>query len=150
MAMAQPKYDDRPRIPNPRTARTATANRIVKQKRARYGSLVRVVALLGVAVTTLLVYVMLTSNVTSLTYSVAKAHAQRDQLIEETARLDDKIATMRSQERLASIAAKLKMRDPQQFAVVRLGTPDQVAATGVPVLETIAGWFGARPHPQAH
>jgi cell division protein FtsL len=152
MAMAQPQYDDRPRIPNPRTARSATATRIVKKQRARYGSVLRVGVALGCVVAALLVYVMLTSNVTSLTYAVAKAHAQRDQLVEETTRLDDKISTLRSQERLASIASKLKMRDAQQFVVVQLDPSQQQLASSahVPVFETIAGWFGARPHPRVH
>ena len=119
MALAQPAYtpQSKPRIANPRTARNATQKRIVKTTRARYGALVRVGAVLTLVLTGLMAYVMLTSNVTSLTYAVAKAHHQRDLLVQDTARLDDQLATLRSQERLAAMARKLQMTDPQLFAV---------------------------------
>ena len=38
-------------------------------------------------------------------------------------RLDDRIAALRSDERLAALAARLGMREPQRFAVVRLAAP---------------------------
>ena len=65
-------------------------------------------------------YVMLTSSMTSLSYAVAKAHHERDLLLQDTARLDDKIAAARSDDRLAAMARKLGMKDPQTFALVRL------------------------------
>jgi cell division protein FtsL len=144
MAVAQPKYASgasaRPRIENPRTARTATQKRIVKNSRARYHGLMQVGAVLGLVLAGLMAYVMLTSNITSLTYSVARAQAQKDALVAETARLDDRIATMRSDERLAAIAKKLGMHDAQLFAVVRVNPPAS-APSKFPVFDSIAGWF---------
>ncbi len=151
MAVAQPAYapQPKPRIPNPRTARNATQKRIVKTHRARYGALVRVGAVLALVLTGLMAYVMLTSNVTSLTYAVAKAHHERDLLQQQTARLDDQIATARSDERLATMARKLKMSDPQLFAVVHL-TPTETATTHLAVIDSIASWFTSTPRTQAH
>ncbi len=151
MALAQPAYapQPKPRIPNPRTARNATHKRIVKSNRARYAALVRVGAVLTLVLTGLMGYVMLTSNVTSLTYSVAKAHHERDLLQQESARLDDRIATARSDERLAAMARKLQMSDPQLFAVVRL-VPQQMATSHLAVIDSIASWFTPTTRIQAH
>lgn len=141
MALAQPKYPHAPpRIANPRTARNATQTRMVKNSRARYRSLLQVGAVLGLVLVGLMAYVMLTSNMTSLTYSVAKAHRQQVRLVAETARLDDQIAAMRSDERLAAIANKLNMHDAQLFAVVQL-PPQREATRSFPVFDSIAGWF---------
>lgn len=141
--MIQPQFfDERARIRNPRSARTATKTRIVRNSRARYVGLLRVCAVLGIVLVSLLGYVMLMSNMTSLTYSVAKAHHHRETLQEETARLDDRIAALRSEDRLASLAARLGMRESQQFALVKLGVPAVAHAEGLPMLSTIAGWFG--------
>ncbi|MDE2482584.1 MAG: hypothetical protein KGN02_10380 [bacterium] len=149
MAMVQPQVERaRPRIANPRSARSATETRIVKNNRARYASLLRVGAVLTLLLGGLLGYVMLTSNVTSLSYAVGKAQAQRAALQEETARLDDRIAMLESDERLARIAAKLDMHQPEQFSLVRLDNAPHVANGNFPVLNSIAGWFGGgAPHP---
>jgi len=150
--MIQPKYiESQPRIRNPRSAKTATQTRIVRNTRARYNGIVRVCAGLGLALLLLMSYVMLTSNLTSLTYAVANARATRDSLREETTRLDDRLAIARSQENLARMAAKLHMGDPQTFALVRL-TPPEVAqkSSGFPVLTSLAGWFGSTPRVREH
>jgi transposase len=145
MAMAQPKPQvDRPRIRNPRSARTATQTRIVKNTRARYDSIVRIVACIVLTLVGVMTYLGLHSNATSLSYQLAKAQHRRDALQEQTARLDDRIAQMTSEERLAAIAAKLHMRDAQTFAVVRI-EPPPVVASRFPVLDSIAAWFGAPP-----
>ena len=151
MAMVQPKYVEsaRPRIPNPRSARNATETRIVKNTRARYESLLRVGAVLAVLLVGLMSYVMLTSNVTSLSYALSKAQAQHAALVEESSRLDDRIATLESDDRLAKVAAKLGMHQPESFAAVRLDTSPHLANGNFPVLDSIAGWFGSgapRPH----
>ena len=147
MAMAQPKYAEQPRITNPRRARTATHTRIVKNQRARYESLVRVGAVLGIVLVGLLSYVMLISNITSTNYALDKAQHQRALLQEQTAHLDERLATMRSDDRLASIAAKLGMHQPLTFAVVQL--PPAARQSHFPVLDSIASLFGANaPKPQ--
>jgi hypothetical protein len=151
MALAQPAYapQSKPRISNPRTARNATQKRIVESNRARYSALVRVGAVLALVLTGLMAYVMLTSNVTSLTYSVAKAHHERDVLQAQNARLDDQISAARSQERLAAMAHKLQMTDPQLFAVVKMPTA-QESASHFAVIDSIAGWFAGAPRTQTH
>ena len=140
--MIQPRFlEEQPRIANPRSARNASQTRKVRNQRARYTSLTRVGAVLAVALVLLMGYVMLTSNMTSLTYAVAKAHHDREVLSEETARLDDRLIAMRSEERLAKVAAKLNMHEPAQFAVVKFQTP-ALARHAFPVFASLAGWFG--------
>ncbi|HUA08115.1 MAG TPA: hypothetical protein VMA98_02505 [Candidatus Acidoferrales bacterium] len=129
------------RIGNPRSARTATQTRIVKNTRARYNGIVRVTAGLLVSLAALMLYVLLQSNATGLSYALDKAQARRDALLEQTARLDDKIAQASSEERLAAIASKLHMRDAQTFAVVRIEAPKLVAKTKFPALDAIIAWF---------
>jgi len=141
MAMAQLKsVEERPRIRNPRSARTATQSRIVKSKRARYDGIIRIVTGLSIILIALMSYIAQLSNTTSLSYAVERAHRQRDALQEQTARLDDRIAQATSEERLAAIAAKLHMTDPQTFAVVRL-EPQPVAESKFRLFDTIAAWF---------
>lgn len=145
--MIQPRQlETQPRIRNPRRAKSATKTRIVHNSRARYTSIVRVCAVLGVVLASLMGYVMLTSNMTSLTYAVAKAHHDREALQEQTARLDDQLAALRSDERLAKVASKLHMHEAQQFAVIKLTPVVADDSTRIPVLSSIAGWFGGSPH----
>jgi hypothetical protein len=139
----QPRQVDRSaRVRNPRAARAATRRRIVRKSRARYSSIGRVAA----AVTGLLVlfmgYVLLTSTLTGLSYAVARASHQRESLLEETMRLDDRIAALRSDDRLSAIAARLKMTEPEQFAVLHVRRATQVAEQPrVAVLSSLAGLF---------
>jgi cell division protein FtsL len=129
------------RIRNPRSARTATQTRIVKNTRARYSNITRVTVGLCIALAGLMSYVLLLSNATSLTYQLDRARRSRDALQEQTARLDDRIAQASSEERLAAIAAKLQMHDAQTFAVVRIQPPVVVAKSRVPMFDTILAWF---------
>ena|SRR5665213_974442 len=112
-----------PRIRNARRARGATGDRIAHYSRARYAGIVQFSVVLVIASALLLGYVMLTSNLTGLAYAVNRADLQRAALQEETARLDDRLAILGSDQRLAQMAAKLGMKPPQQFAVVRLPVP---------------------------
>jgi hypothetical protein len=94
-------------------------------------------------------YVVLTSSLTGLSYAVSKARTQREALQEETMRLDDRIAALRSDDRLATLAARMGMRDPQRFAVVRIDPP-RVARVRprFPVLSSLAGFFMPAVTPQ--
>lgn len=144
------QLEARPRIANPRSAKAATQTRIVRSSRAKYTALVRVGAVVGVVLATLLGYVWLTSNVTSMTYAVASAHQRREALIESNNRLDDQLAAARSQERLARLAAKLGMHEPQRLSVI-VASPARTVAqrAAFPMFSTIAGWFGgAQPATQ--
>jgi cell division protein FtsB len=126
----------------PRSVRAATQRRLGRKSRARYAGVTRVSAALSCVLFLLMIYVLLTSSLTGLSYAVAKAQTQREALQEETMRLDDRIAALRSDDRLAALAARLGMRDPQQFAVVRV-EPPRVARAGprFPMLSSLAGFF---------
>ncbi len=109
----------------------------------RYAGLAKFsLALFGVAAL-MMVYVMLVSNLTSLNYSVAKADHERSVLQAQTTRLDDQISRLRSDDRLAAIAARLGMRDPAQFAIVTLPAVryDRKGHTRLALLSTVAGWL---------
>jgi hypothetical protein len=130
------------RIRNPRTVRAATQRRLVRKSRARYAGVTRVLTLLCSVLFLLMCYVLLMSSLTGLSYAVSTARAQREALQEETMRLDDRIAALRSDDRLAGLAARLGMREPEQFAVVRLDPPRVArAAPRFPALSSLAGFF---------
>ena len=145
--MIQPRYiEERPRIRNPRQARGATDARRKHNSRTRYAAITRFCVVLGIASVLLVGWVTMTSNLTGMTYAVAKADVQRTKLQGETARLDDKLAGLRSQERLATFAARLGMKDPQQFALVRVAPP--ATETHVALLDSFAALFRGTPaHP---
>lgn len=143
--MVQPQFiiiDRSARLGNPRTVRAATQRRMVRKSRARYASVKRVLAgLLGVLFL-LMTYVVLTSNLTGLSYAVAKASAKREALQEETMRLDDRIAALRSDDRLSVLAARMGMREPQAYAVVRVVPPRVAPARPrFAALSSLAGFF---------
>jgi cytochrome c-type biogenesis protein CcmH/NrfG len=130
------------RVRNPRTARNATHRRIVRKSRARYANIKRVGGAILVLLVLFMGYVLLTSTLTGLSYAVARAAHQRESLVEETMRLDDRITALRSDDRLSAIAVRLKMSDPQQFAVVRLSRPAVVGKQRhLAVLSSLAGLF---------
>ena len=137
------QLEARPRIANPRSAKAAAQTRIVRTSRAKYAGLIRVGAVVGTVLATLLGYVWLTSNVTSMTYAVASAHQRRETLVEANNRLDDQLAIARSDERLARLAARLNMHEPQRLSVIVAPARRTVAQrASFPVFSTIAGWFG--------
>jgi hypothetical protein len=81
---------------------------------------------------------MLTSNLTGITYAVTRADAQRTALQEQTGRLDDRLAALESQDRLATLAARLGMREPQQFALVHLPSAPAASDARLAVLTSFA------------
>ena len=136
-------YQARPRLRNVRTAKHATHLRKTHASRARYTSLVRFSGVLGVVLVGVMTYVMLIANLTSLNYAVARADRQRSSLQAETARLDDRLAALRSDDRLSRMAAALHMREPQQFALVTL-PPAAPQGQSKLFLSSLASWFGAK------
>ncbi|MBV8600839.1 MAG: hypothetical protein JO359_04655, partial [Candidatus Eremiobacteraeota bacterium] len=86
-----------------------------------------------------MLYVMLTANLTGLNYAIGHAEAERGSLQEEMQRLDDQIAHLESRERLATIAAKLGMREPQRYEVVTI--PEPAAEAPKPGGIALLGWF---------
>jgi phage shock protein A len=141
--MVQPRFIERPRLRNPRAARNATQRRTVHKTRARYTGIARIAAVLACVLVLLMAYVVLTSSLTGLSYAVASAQQQREALEEETMRLDDRIAALRSDDRLSAIAARLGMHEAQRFAYVQLPSQREVASKQqrFAVLSSIAGLF---------
>jgi cell division protein FtsL len=138
-----PHFIDRSsRLAKPRTVRAATQRRIIRKSRARYTGVTRVFVTMLCVLLLLMSYVVLTSSLTGLSYAVAKAGADREALQEETMRLDDRIAAMRSDDRLSQLAARLGMHEPQHLAVVRL-VPTHIARVHprLPMLSSLAGFF---------
>jgi len=146
MALASPRVEPRqPRIANVRTAKNASQKRRARAVRTRYASIWRFSAALVVALVLVMTYVMLTANLTSLNYSVARAERERAGLQSETLRLDDRLAQLRSDARLARVASKLNMHDPQQFALVQLPVPHAKSdERHLALLSAISGWFGVK------
>lgn len=135
-------FEQRKRIPNPRSVRGATQRRFARKARARYSSVSRTFAVVTVAMAVLMSYVVLTASLTGLSYAVATAQARREALQEETMRLDDRIAALRSDDRLARLAAELGMTEAQRFAVVRIERPRVAQARSpFPMLSSLAGFF---------
>jgi hypothetical protein len=130
------------RIGNPRVVRAATQRRKARKARARYVDVTRTLTVLTIVMSLLMGYVVLTSSLTGLSYAVAKAQANREALQEETMRLDDRIAALRSDDRLAQLAARLGMTEPAHLAVVRLAAPRLARVKpSFPVLSSLAGFF---------
>lgn len=142
--IAPRQLQPQPRIRNPRTAHAATKTRRKKTSQQRHAFMGRFVFCLSAIVVLLMGYVMLMANLTSLNYAVARAESQRVALQDQTARLDDRIAMLRSQERLASIAGKLGMHDAQAYAIVQLPQAVKpVQPSRLAVLSTLGGWLGS-------
>lgn len=92
-----------------------------------------------------MLYVMLTARLTSLNYAVAKAEHERSTLQGQTARLDDELASLKSDDRLAKVAAQLHMQDPTQFAMVSLPAPArEPSPSRLAFFAGLAGLFGAK------
>jgi cell division protein FtsL len=128
----------------PRTARQATERRISRKAQARYAGLLRFTVLLFAVFSAGMLYVMLTAHLTGLNYATASAQRERGDLTAQTARLDDRVAALRDDERLAAIAAKLHMGDPQQFALVTLPQPRREDSSHLAFLSGLAGFFGVK------
>ncbi len=137
-----------PRIQSPqrvRTAKNATQRRISHKGRARYRNIAQFTAGLAIALVLLMGYVTATAHLTSLNYSYAKAQQQRAALQAQTARLEEQLAALRSDDRLSAIATRLHMQDPQQFALVTLPAPVRGEdRSHLAFLSGLASFFGAK------
>lgn len=147
----QPESDpDRQRRRRPHatewTRAVATRRRFARAQRRGYAAFARVAAIGAVFVLPLMLYVMLTANLTGLNYTLARVQAQKTALLAQTMRQDDRIAKLESRERLAALAVQLKMHDPQTYAVVSV-PPAQTApaprAGGVALLGAVGQWLNS-------
>ena len=116
-------HGPQPRISNVRTAKQATQRRRSRKARARYSMLLTFCAILAAVLSGAMLCVTLTARLTSLNYAVARAERERATLAAQNARLDDELARLQSADRLARVAQRLHMGDPQQFALVVLPRP---------------------------
>ncbi|MDQ6825835.1 MAG: hypothetical protein M3Z14_01370 [Candidatus Eremiobacteraeota bacterium] len=145
--IAQHLFDEgRPRIANVRSNKNASRKRRTATTHLRYAHLVRFVFILSLVFITLMSYLSLMANLTGINYSVARAEHERGFLADQTLRLDDRLAHLRSHERLATLAAHLGMRDPQAYAIVRLpDAPRRTVRPRLAFLTTVAGWLTVAP-----
>jgi len=118
-------------------ARDAARRRARRTRLRGYAMLARISLAVVVVLAPIMGYVLLMGNLTALNYSLAQAEAQRAELQEETSRLDDRIAALESRDRLADVAARLHMHDPQTFAVVAVPAPAATPASGIAFLGSL-------------
>lgn len=112
--------------PEPRRVvyvKLATQRRARRTRRRLHAPVLAVITLTIIALVPLLGYVTLTANLTSLNYALARTERDRTVLLEDTQRLDEKIARLQSPDRLAALAGKLKLHDPHVYAVVPVPVP---------------------------
>jgi hypothetical protein len=115
----------------------ARARRIVVGKRRTYAPMRVLLLAIGAIFVPLTLYVLLTANLTALNYALAHANDDRAVLQEETVRLDDQIAQLRSRERLLGVAQSLKMHDATTFAIIDLpNSSEQRHPQGIALLES--------------
>jgi hypothetical protein len=137
-----------PQLPVPavggRAGRIAVLGRRKAGVRRRYRSLIGACVWITAVTAVVMAYLMLLANISHLHYELAQANSKRAELQDLTMRLDDKIAHLRSRDRLASLAGQLGMHDPAAYAVVRLPQTPIAAENrrgGLAFLSAITGWI---------
>jgi hypothetical protein len=137
--IAQPKVVAPPR--HVERVRRATKRRERSTRARVHRPVLAVLTLAVLALMPLLGYVKLTSDLTSMNYALASTERDRTLLLDDSQRLDDKIARLKSQEHLAQLAVQLKMHDPHVYAIVQLPVPKvQPKPTGI----AFFGWITRR------
>ena len=131
-------------LPEPRRVvhvRAATKQRVRHTRRRMRAPLLAMLTLTLVALVPLLVYVTLTARLTSLNYALVRSDLERTALLEDTQRLDERLARLQSPDRLAALAGQLKLHDPHVYAVVRVPEPKpQPRPTGF----ALFAWFSQK------
>ncbi len=142
--IAQPQRQPQPHqpqraVPSPYVTRKRV-RRARRTRRRLHRPVAATMAFVCAILVPLLAYVGLTAHLTSLNYALARETHAKTALVEETQRLDDRIVRLQSSERLANLAAALKMHDPHVYAVVRVPEPPraQPRPTGFALL---GSWF---------
>jgi hypothetical protein len=139
----EPQALPRRRAHDAERSRAATRRRVARAQRRGYLAFLRVAAAVAVFVLPLMLYVTLTANLTSLSYALTRAEAQKTELLAQTMRQDDRIAKLESRERLAALAARLHMHDPRMYAVVTLPVEPTAPAPGrgIALLGAVGQWL---------
>jgi hypothetical protein len=140
-AIPQPRPQPQPKQRVHVRARDAARRRARRTRWRIYALPARIAITFAVVLVPVMIYVLLMANLTGLNYSLAHATQQKSVLLEETLRLDDRIAQLESRERLADLAARLHMHDPHAYAVV------DVPGVVVPPAPTGIAFLGAFFHP---
>jgi len=112
-----PAPASRPRT-GTRAGRSAVERRRVRGRRRRYARFVRTLAAVGIVTLGVCLYLALLANVTRMNYDLMKVEATKARLVADSGRLDDRIASLESRERLANLALRLGMREPQTFIAI--------------------------------
>ena len=142
--MIAQRLQDFPDSPRPRTGsragRGAVTRRRAHSRRARYAAVVRIVATLAVVTLCVFVYLALMANVTRMSYELTRNAQTRAQLLDETTRLDERLQTLESRERLARIAKDLGMTESAKLTVARLPEPAAPPRGGA-FLASLTAWL---------
>ncbi len=114
-------YEEVPRSPRgTRSGRNAAYVRRKRTRRQRYANIARIFTTVGILTVAIVVYLALMANVTRMNYELAKTVHAKTALVDESSRLDDRIARLVTSERLAVIAKHLGMHEPDTFARITL------------------------------
>jgi hypothetical protein len=140
---AVPAFAPEPQPRHVERGRSASRRRIRRAQRRGYVAFCRVVAAAALVALPLMIYVMLTANLTGLNYKLARVEAQKADLLAASMRADERIAKLESRERLALLAARLNMHDPHVYAVVDIPAlpPVAPAPRGVALLGAMNQWL---------
>lgn len=125
-----------------RAARIAVVGRRKAGVRRRYRPLAGVCAWIASLTTVVIVYLLLMANVTRTGYDLSRANRERVALQDQTMRLDNELARLKSRDRLADIAARLGMQDSGTYVVVQMPQPQpHQEHHGLAFLTAISGWI---------
>jgi hypothetical protein len=128
--------------PQQRRPQVTTRRRARKTRLRMHVPVFAVLAFAVMILVPLLAYVAINANLTAQSFAIARVQREHAALLEETQRLDDRIAALHSPERLQALAAHLHMHDAHAFAVVTLPDPrPQPKASGFAFLPT---WLNGR------
>ncbi len=137
-----PSPPSSPRIGG-RAGRGAVLDRRRAGLRRRYRGLAVVCSWITVLTALVIVYLLLVADGTRVGYELSRANQARVTLQDQTARLDDQIAQLRSRDRLAAVAAHLGMNDPAVYAVAKMPEAPVAASRGrmLAFLSAITNWM---------
>lgn len=132
--------------PAPPRMRLATSGslRRARTSRLQHAALGRIMLTAFGLTAVVMTYVMLTAMLTRTNYQVVRAERERIALQDETLQMDDRLARLRSRDRLAALAARLGMQDASAYAVVELPrkpNPPAESYHGLAFFPSLAGWI---------
>jgi hypothetical protein len=130
-----------PRGAGSRAGRSAAERRRGRTAVLRHRAVLRTVAVLSIATLAVVAYLASMANVTRLNFELTRAARDRVALLGETTRLDDKLASLESRDRLELIAAGLGMRDPATFAVAVVRPQPVEKPSGLAFFPSVAHWL---------